>query len=501
MRSYIKDERDFLRKFPKNINKDSRIICCDVVSLYTSIPHELGLKAIEFWIDKLRYLIPSRFSKVFILEGVSFVLENNNFNFDGKIWRQVVGTAMGKEVASPYACLTVGYLEETILFPTLIPSRFDSKTAEEIIENFYRFVDDGVSPIPLIVPTDTFLDTLNSMDSSVQYTITEPTEQVINERQVNSNIFLSLQVYTTEDGEVLTNIFYKETNNHDYLSYDSHHPTHEKDNIPYVLAKNIIVATSESQIMERNLTDLQVWLQNCKYPLNIINRGIFNARLQGPAPAPQRKTTIPFVSTYFSNIDCGNILETAKSLLQNSTNERIKVAFNDVKFIHAKRQPPSLLRQITSASFIEGERETNPGIHLCRRSNCKMCALYLQECNKFTTCKGEWVIKCEITCHSKNTLYYLLCNFCDFVSKLGKTDDFRTRTNNHISAMRYGTSSDDFDRHVYRCSRKRNVPHVEPFFKLYAFMVVSDYSKLRNHERRLYLDGHDNIHKQNSDDI
>ena len=502
LRSFIKDERDFLRKFPKNINKDSRIVCCDVVSLYTSIPNELGLKAIEFWIGKLRHLIPNRFSKDFILEGVSFVLENNNFNFDGKIWRQRIGTAMGKEVASPYACLTVGYLEETILFPTVIPSRFDSETAEEIIENFYRFVDDGVSPLPLTVPGDTYLDALNSMDSSIQYTIAEPTEEVINERCVNSNVFLSLQVYTTEDGEVLTNIFYKETNNHDYLSYDSHHPSHVKDNIPYVLAKNIIVATSENVIMEQNLADLKKWLQNCKYPIDVINRGVFNARLQGPANAPERKPTIPFISTYFSNIESSNILETAKSLLQNSTNQRIKDVFNDVQFIHARRQPPNLLRQITNASFIQGERERNPGIHLCSRPNCKICRLYLQECSKFTTANGtEWVIKSEITCHSKNTLYYLLCSFCGTVSKLGKTDDLRERTNNHISAMRYGKSSDKFDRHVYRCSQNKNVPHNEPFFKLFAFMTVSDYTKLRNHERRLYLGGHDNINTQNSDDI
>ena len=75
--------------------------------------------------------------------------------------------------------------------------------------------------------------------------------------------------------------------------------------------------------MEQNLVDLKEWLQNCKYPIDVINRGIFNARLQGPANAPERKQTIPFISTYFSNIESSNILETAKSLLQNSTNQRI----------------------------------------------------------------------------------------------------------------------------------------------------------------------------------
>ncbi len=83
LRSFIKDERDFLRKFPKNINKDSRIVCCDVVSLYTSIPNELGLKAIEFWIGKLRHLLPNCFSKDFILVLVLY-------------WKTTTSTSTGR---------------------------------------------------------------------------------------------------------------------------------------------------------------------------------------------------------------------------------------------------------------------------------------------------------------------------------------------------------------------------------------------------------------------
>ena len=43
--------------------------------------------------------------------------ESNNFLFDNKMFRQISGTAMGTKFAPPYACLTMGYLEETMLFP------------------------------------------------------------------------------------------------------------------------------------------------------------------------------------------------------------------------------------------------------------------------------------------------------------------------------------------------------------------------------------------------
>ena len=75
LRTYIKDERDFLSKFPRDIGEGKYVICCDVKSLYTSIPNSLGLQAIEYWIDRLAHLIPTRFTKEFIIEGTKFVLE------------------------------------------------------------------------------------------------------------------------------------------------------------------------------------------------------------------------------------------------------------------------------------------------------------------------------------------------------------------------------------------------------------------------------------------
>ena len=496
LNSYIKDERDFLRKFPKSIEEDSYIICCDVVSLYTSIPNDLGIQAIEYWVDQLRSLIPSRFTKEFILEGISFVLENNYFDFDTGTWRQKTGTAMGKEVASPYACLTVGFLEETLLFPKILPRRYGIFIAERIRNKFFRFVDDGITGIPRIILANEFQECMNEMHSAIQWTVTEPSPETLRGKPADCNIFLSLKVFMTEDGDIYTDIFYKETNSHDYLSYDSHHPQHVKDNIPYVLAKNIIVSTSDGEMMETNLCDLEGWLQKCGYPLNIIKRGVFNARLQGPAPAPTNKPTIPLITTHFSNYNSSNIVEVARNLLENSMNPRLQTVFKDVNIIHSRRQPPNLLRQLTNAAFIDGPPKRNPGIHKCGRRNCKMCQLYLQECTSFMTANGKmWEVRCEITCGSKNTLYYQVCSFCNIESKCGKTDDFRYRTNNHITGARHGLGTDKLDNHIHECSKIHKVPHTEPFFKLFGFMEVNDYSKLRNIERKLHLAGVDTINR------
>ena len=298
-------------------------------------------------------------------------------------------------------------------------------------------MDDGITGIPFSVPAETFLNILNEMHPAIQFTISKPTETFLKNENVKTINFLSVNIYVTMSGDVKTDVFYKETNAHDYLHYKSHHPLHVKNNIPYVLAKRIILFTSDDDMMENNLRDLKEWLLECEYPPKIIDRGIHNARLQGPAPKPPDDKIIPFISTYYSNYDNSHIVETTRSLITNSKNPRKKEVFKNAKFIEAHRQPPNLLRRLTNSSFITGNRNENRkpnGIYCCKRLNCKICKLYLQECSSFVTANGStWVVKCHVDCHSKNVIYYQICNFCQKVSDIGKTDDLRERTNNHIT--------------------------------------------------------------------
>ena len=143
LKTYVKDDWDFIRKLPSHVDYPCVLASCDVERLYTSIPHDLGLEALSYWIVKKRNLIPERFTKVFILEAASFVLSNNNFQFDIYMFLQLVGTAMGTKFAPRYACLSVGYLEETILFPRLLPLHFTLTECKLIEEIFKRFMDDG----------------------------------------------------------------------------------------------------------------------------------------------------------------------------------------------------------------------------------------------------------------------------------------------------------------------------------------------------------------------
>ena len=59
--------------------------------------------------------------------------------------------------------------------------------------------------------------------------------------------FLDITVLLHENGHVETDVFCKETNTHDYLNYNSHHPNHIKYNILFNLAKLILIFVSDEQ--------------------------------------------------------------------------------------------------------------------------------------------------------------------------------------------------------------------------------------------------------------
>ena len=110
--------------------------------MYTSIPTELGLEAIEYWIMRKRDLISQRFIKEFILESIEFILKQ--LFFDSKLFNQIFGTAMSSNCAPPYRCLTIGYQEETKLCRQELPKHFFSEECLSIKEFFKKYMDDGL---------------------------------------------------------------------------------------------------------------------------------------------------------------------------------------------------------------------------------------------------------------------------------------------------------------------------------------------------------------------
>lgn len=200
VKSYIRDTVDFLNSIPENVQPDAILVSFDVTNLYSNIPHELGLEAIEHWIDKFPDLLHDRFSKPFILQSLKFILEHNFMNFDGITYKQKLGTAMGTKVAPTYATLVLGFLEEK-LYKNL-EDQFSVEFTTFIQQSWKRFLDDC-----FIIWTKTkdelnkFYNILNNLNNHLKFTM-DCSEQKLP--------FLDVMIIKRED-KIITDIYYKPT--------------------------------------------------------------------------------------------------------------------------------------------------------------------------------------------------------------------------------------------------------------------------------------------------
>ena len=486
--SYVKDEWEFIKQLPRTLTYEAELFTCDVISLYTSIPHRLGVEAIEYWVSNYSNHIADRFDRYFIMEAISFILENNNFVFEDRTYHQLEGTGMGIDFAGNYACLCLGYLEKVKLFGLNILSHFSQEDIMLIRAAFKRYVDDGFLFWPTHLSIDIFIELLGQSDPSIRYTV----EKGIVTLRKQRITFLSVRV-TLHDGRVIeTELFYKPTNNHHYLEYDSFHAKHVRDNIPYNFFKKIIVFTSDCQKEKSALNDMRGWLIKCNYPQNVVDKALHNARLQGPGLPPEsKKDVIPFVTTNCSNYASTAIVKKANLLLENCPDAETRRVFAKKRVIHALKQPPNILRQVTSAKFSSNISSTSMkpnGIFPCSDDRCKIHKKYLIQCSEFPVANGTiWKVPSHITCNSKFVVYFLICNGCDTFSKIGKTNNLRKRTNVHSSSCKSGKTTDIFDKHVHACKKD----HADPVFKLYVLLELNNYDKLRVYEDDFHKRGFD----------
>eukprot|EP00061_Rhincodon_typus_P001106 g13723.t1 len=103
----------------------------DVQSLYACIPHAGGLKAFCFFLSCRPHQFPSTDALVHLTE---LVLTLNTSSFNSSHFLQTKGVAMGSRMSPSYACLFVGYVEQSL---------FHSDTGT-IPHLFLHYIDDCI---------------------------------------------------------------------------------------------------------------------------------------------------------------------------------------------------------------------------------------------------------------------------------------------------------------------------------------------------------------------
>lgn len=459
VRSYLRDDIDFLSHLPKTVPANTSMVSFDVVSLYSNIPHDLGLEAISYWLDNHPELIPNRFTKEFIIEGIRIILENNNFSFNGIFYKQTKGTAMGTKMAPTYATLVLGYLEKQLY--TLLLKEKGDLFAHYIETHWKRFLDDCFIFWPFsLKELEIFHNILNSLHKDIQFKA---------EVSATELPFLDVLVKNV-NSTIITDIFFKITDSKQYLNFNSCHPKHTKLNIPFNLARRICTIVSDPDTLKIRLSELVTVLLRRKYPVEVINSGIQKALsiprsdLLTVHEKSDEKIT-PYISTHNpKNKEMFGILRNNMEILDND--ETMKRIINETKIIKSKRQLPNLKRILVKSEF--KEQSSSPTVSKCNEPRCGLCR-FIIEGSDLSLGNKTFHVKENMDCTVKNVLYVLVCNGCKqyYIGQTG--DNLRNRRTVHDQQVRNpSTRQMPLSAHLDHCSQTNPKFSMFPFYKFHT---------------------------------
>ena len=109
-------------------------------------------------------------------------------------------------------------------------------------------MDDGFIFSPKHLHLKYFSTCPSNLHPAIKYTF-EKAKLILSDHSYPYQVlnFLNIEVIFQSDNTVESDIYNKETNANDYLSYNSAHPKHCKENLLYHLAKRIIAFVSNDE--------------------------------------------------------------------------------------------------------------------------------------------------------------------------------------------------------------------------------------------------------------
>jgi peptide-methionine (R)-S-oxide reductase len=440
-KSYIKDTADFLLKISKitDINENDWLFTMDVTGLYTNIPHVEGMNAIK---NVLRNRLDTYPSNVNILKMLDLVLTKNNFDFNGKHYLQINGTAMGTRVAPTYANLFMDYIERNYVYNQPIKPRI-----------WFRFIDDvyGVfrgSEQDL----NTFHSYMNNIHPTIKFTMEKSRERVV---------FLDVETFV-KGNVILSKLYTKPTDSHSYLDYTSCHPSHIMTSIPY----------SQFLRMRRNNTywsdfvissiKLVQYLSLRGYSSDIVFPSLKKVNELSQMTALIRKDsntdddkTLYCITDY--NPSCPSVKRIILKhwdLLENSSGTRKLMDFN---IIFGNRKPKSLTDLIIRAK-LPSQEKTQFEVPTCKRiRTCRYCPILNKSGKVYSTSTGRmYRIPTKISCNTVDVIYMLECQICH-KQYVGQTrNKLLTRIGQHMGYIKNQDKSQPISRHMISHGWKGN---------------------------------------------
>ena len=123
--SFVSSSSEFV-SFLKSITIPVKyeLVSFDVVLLFTNVPIDLALSVVEKRLDDVDVSDRTPLPKEALVSLLRLCLSSTTFYYNGTVYQQIFGTAMGSPVSVVVANIVMEHIEDLALSTSLVPTIF-----------------------------------------------------------------------------------------------------------------------------------------------------------------------------------------------------------------------------------------------------------------------------------------------------------------------------------------------------------------------------------------